>query len=214
MYPHRIRLRGPWEADPIDPPAPSRRVTLPARFSDFGLEGCRSVKFRRRFGRPRQLDAEERVWLIGDGLTGRADFRLNGQVLGVHAGSAEPFAFPVTELLLERNELLIHITAHDPDSGLWGDVALEIRRRAWLKNVEAEPAGGGCVRVSGLVAGKTDGPMDLYVLAGGHSIGYAACTTAGPFEITTDVFPTAAKDLRVELVGGAVVWYVVEVPSP
>src|SRR5436189_202502 len=132
MYPHRIRLRGPWEAEPLDPPCQARRMTLPARFCDGGLEMCHVVRFRRRFGRPRQIDAEERVWVIGEGLTGQADFHVNGQHLGTHAGAAGPFTFPITNLLRERNELTIDVAADGPDGGLWGDVALEIRRRAWL----------------------------------------------------------------------------------
>src|SRR5262245_40687441 len=42
MYPHRIRLRGPWEYKPVsgpDPlPAPGR-MTMPCRWKDQGLPG-------------------------------------------------------------------------------------------------------------------------------------------------------------------------------
>ena len=44
MYPHRIRLRGPWECQPLaragDVPEPSRppfRVTMPCRWREAGL---------------------------------------------------------------------------------------------------------------------------------------------------------------------------------
>src|SRR5437588_9857690 len=62
MYPHRIRLRGPWQAEPLDPPGQPRRVTLPARLGECKLGEFRHVRFRRRFGRPRLLDAQEHVW--------------------------------------------------------------------------------------------------------------------------------------------------------
>jgi hypothetical protein len=213
MYPHRIRLRGPWEAEPLDPPAASRRVTMPARFSECGLGECRAVRFRRRFGRPRQIDAEERVWLIGEGLTGSGDFCLNGERLGSHAAAAGPFAFPITNLLAERNELSIYVAADGPDGGLWGDVALEIRRRAWLSDVRTAPADGGRLCVSGEILGEADGPMDVYILAGGHSVGYRSCAAGHKFEIVTDEPVDAAGEMRVEMVGGAVVWYVVDLQS-
>src|SRR5262245_97069 len=65
MYPHRIRLRGPWECQPLAPDGPPpRRVTLPCRWADGGLGDFRGpVRFRRRFGYPGRLDAHERVWL-------------------------------------------------------------------------------------------------------------------------------------------------------
>ena len=61
-YPHRIRLRGPWECEPLerqplgDLPAP-RRMTLPCRWADGGLPDFTGrVRFRRRFGYPGQID--------------------------------------------------------------------------------------------------------------------------------------------------------------
>src|SRR5947209_19779684 len=152
MYPHRIRLRGPWEAEPLDPPGEVRRVTLPARLGECGLGECRRVRFRRRFGRPRQIDDHERVWLIGEGLAGRGAFQLNGRVLGSHDGEAGPFAFPVTDLIAERNELTVDVAAEGPTDGLWGDVALEIRCMAYLTGLQAQPAAADQIRVTGEVA--------------------------------------------------------------
>jgi hypothetical protein len=205
-YPYRIRLRGPWEAEPLDPPGERRRVTIPAQFGECGLSGCRRVRFRRRFGRPRQLDECERVWLVGEGLSGRADLQLNGMVIGQIEGGA--FAFPVVRPLDERNELIVNVTA-DGDGGLWGDVALEIRCPAYLDNVRIEPANGGW-RVVGEVAGEAEAPLDVYVLTGGRTIGYAACA-GGRFEIVTEEIEMSPETMRVELVNGSVVWYVAEV---
>jgi hypothetical protein len=210
MYPHRIRLRGPWEAEPLDPPGPERRVTLPARVAECGLGDARRVLFRRRFGRPRQIDAHERAWLIGEGLSGHAGFQLNGQSLGEHAGDAGPFAFPMTDLLAERNELAIELTADGPGGGLWGDVAIEIRCRAYLQDVRTAVVDGFRVRISGEVVGEADGPLDVYALADERTIGYQLCSAGTSFEIVTDELTTMPPEVRVELVNGAVNWWTVD----
>jgi hypothetical protein len=213
MYPHRIRLRGPWEAEPLDPPRLVRKVTMPARFGECDFGDCRRVRFTRRFGRPRRLDEHERVWLIGEGLTGHAEFVLNGEVLGQHDGTNGAFAFHVTRLIGERNELAIEITAESSEGGIWGDVALEIRCEAFLNNVRMEMINDGRLRVSGAVEGNTDGPLDLYVLADDHTIGYKQTKSVGTFEIVTDPLTDSPRELRAELVNGSVVWYVAELPS-
>src|SRR5262245_36216308 len=62
MYPHRIRLRGPWEHEP--------------------LPDTTGTRHRRRFGYPGQIDATERVWITCEGVTGRATVTLNKHLLG------------------------------------------------------------------------------------------------------------------------------------
>jgi hypothetical protein len=212
MYPHRIRLRGPWEAEPIDLPGPPRRVTLPARLDECGLGDCRRVRFRRRFGRPRQIDAHERIWLIGEGLPGRAELRVNGQPLGTVA-DGEPFALPLANLLGERNELVIDLDAADPLGGPWGDVALEVRCGAFLTQVRAIRDGESRLHLSGMVGGEADGPLELYALAGGRTIGYRTCVAGMAFEMTTDELTALPPEVRVELVNGAVIWYAVDVAT-
>ncbi|HEX4592047.1 MAG TPA: hypothetical protein VH120_19085, partial [Gemmataceae bacterium] len=153
MYPHRIRLRGPWEAEPLDPPGETRRVTMPASLAECGLGDYRRVRFRRRFGRPRQIDAHERVWLVGEGIVGRGSVKLNGFNIGeIGPGT---FEFLVPEELAERNELTIELTADSPDDGLRGDVALEIRCSAYLRAVRSCAGDGGRLRIGGDVAGES-----------------------------------------------------------
>jgi hypothetical protein len=94
--PHRMTLRPPWEQEAL----PDGRV-----------------RFRRRFGRPRTLGANETVWLVGDVPTG-AEVRLNGELLGV---AGERFAFEVTTRLDVRNEVIVTAT------GPLGPVAVEVR---------------------------------------------------------------------------------------
>src|SRR5262245_62144083 len=146
MYPHRIRLRGPWEFEPLarhpgegpaarqEPLPPAGRMIMPARWGEGGLRGFAGrVRFRRRLGFPGQIDQEERVWLTFAGLEGQAEVRLNGQFLGRRDGALGPFEFEVTPLLQVRNELQVEVEAPDDSGGLWGDVALEIRRTAYLR---------------------------------------------------------------------------------
>src|SRR5262249_54082839 len=96
MYPHRIRLRGPWECEPPALPGQSekehavlpkpRRITMPARlaahFADFGA----GLRLRRRFGFPGRLDDFERVWLTFAAIQGQAEIVLNSTPLGTATG--------------------------------------------------------------------------------------------------------------------------------
>jgi hypothetical protein len=206
MYPHQIRLRGPWEAEPLHPPGALRRVNLPTRLADCGLGDCRRVRFIRRFGRPRKLESYERVWLIGERLPGLATLELNGTDLG--KSDVGEFEFPVTDLLGEQNTLSIEL---EPSGDLeWGDVALEVRCAAYLSDVRVMRSAQGGLRVVGNVRGETDGPLDIYAVAETGTIGYMQCSAGGPFELHTDALPPSDGILRVELVNGALVWYVVE----
>jgi hypothetical protein len=173
MYPHRIRLRGPWTVEPAGP----------------GRVVC-----RRRFGLPRRLDAGERVFLTGDGSSGRVAVTLNGSPLGDADGAA--WEFEVGVWLRERNELAVEADARDDGAVPWGEVALEIRALAWLRGVRVE--GGDVV---GEVAGEAERPLDLYVLGGGSTLAHAAVVAGQAFRVGA-----AAGAERVELVDGGVVW--------
>jgi len=65
--------------------------------------------------------------------------------------------------------------------------------------------------VGGTVAGAANGPLDVYVLAAGRTVGYRTCNAGEMFAIVTDELPQDFEDVRVELVNGAVVWYAAEV---
>src|SRR5260370_35259247 len=119
MYPHRIRLRGPWECEPLarfvigtdgrketvttNLPAPLR-MTMPRRWSEAGLNDFSGrVRFCRHFGYPGRLDEHERVWLTFAGVDATAEIWLNGQFLGRLEGS-RPFHFEVSKLLGNHND--------------------------------------------------------------------------------------------------------------
>jgi len=212
MYPHRIRLRGPWQATSISPSGPiaATTVRMPCRLDDVwpGFHG--TVQLIRPFGRPRRLDDYERIWLTVAGITGHADVFLNDEPLG--HWDAAPFEAEVTGRLRERNELAVSLQCTEPGSGLWGDVALEIRCRAWLRGTTAI-ARAGVLRVSGEAVGNADRPLDLYAILGRTTAIQAVvtpCEAGTPFALTSAPISAEAEResaVRVELVAGAVAWH-------
>ncbi len=254
MYPHRIRLRGPWDCEPLartdgGPVPPPFRVVMPCRWTDTSLGPFSgTVRCRRRFGLPRQIDAHERVWLTFGGVADRATVQLNGQPLdapgskssrraaagprslaediaiGALTGSrsdpatlAAPFTVEITTLLRERNELIVEVESSNAASGLWGEVALEIRCTAYLDAVRVwrVPGDDGIrLHAAGVVVGSAERPLDLYVLLGGQTLAYTAISAspAGqPFELVSEpLAPDAvetAGEVGVDLINGAVKWY-------
>ena len=100
MYPHRIRLRGPWEyetlARPEGAPPLSGRVIMPWTPGAAAPILAGSVRFRRRFGYPGRIDAHERVWLVVEGIATAIQAAVNGASLGEGRGN---FEFDATHLL-------------------------------------------------------------------------------------------------------------------
>jgi beta-mannosidase len=125
MYPHRIRLRGPWEFEPLAAtridatgriietgarlPA-AGRIMLPVPPRGSTLDGFRGrVRWRRSFHAPRTLEPHERLWLVVDAADYFAQARLDGAPLGRHEGCFEPFEFEITPLVRRRNELALEL---------------------------------------------------------------------------------------------------------
>jgi hypothetical protein len=210
MYPHRIRLRGPWECTPIGLGA-ARRVNMPGRWADAGLLGFRGAAlFVRKFGYPGKADPDlEHIWLTCDGCTGCRQVRLNGQLLTQNPGDS--FAFDVTRILSERNHLEVLIQGDADDAGLWGEVALEIRKDAYLSDVRAEHD-GAILCVTGKVIGVAPQPLELYTLVDRMHVDYRTITTdvnGTPFCIELPKF-RLSEIVRVELINISEIWYVVE----
>ena len=97
----------------------------------FGHQPGRAC-FRRRFGRPTNLEPHERVFLVFDGIGGAARVTLNDRCLGTIDAENETAEFDVTGLLNWRNQMTVEIE-FDParsrgrPGGLWAPVVLEIR---------------------------------------------------------------------------------------
>ena len=219
MYPHRIRLRGPWDCEPLRRNdssdaslPPTRRVAVPCRWADAGLaDFAGRVRFRRRFGYPGRIDADERVWLTCAGLRDTADVWLNGTLLGERLSA--PFEFDATALLRARNELVMELEGIPDTGGIWGEVALEVRCTAFLRNVAVRPV-GDIFEVTGEVVGVSESPLELYILLDHRQAGYAVLApapTGRPFRLVVGC-PDGVidpKSVQVDLVNTATVWYTV-----
>lgn len=165
MYPHRIHLRGPWEAEPLAVttvndlgeiqaisgplPAPTT-MTLPCRWHEAGWRDFWGLaRFRRRFHWVRPLEPQERLWLGCFGCDGLATWTLNGTVLGSTDGPFTPWLVEVTALIQQRNELIVEINApadphsrrrlpqgrRSPGGGLWGSVFVEVATAVRLSDL-------------------------------------------------------------------------------
>jgi hypothetical protein len=214
QYPHRMRLRGPWECAPLAAAPgqalpPPRRVIMPCTWAEARLAGrVVRARFTRRFGYPGRIDEHERVWLIGERLEGTADIAVNGQELA--RGHTGPFAFDVTSMLGARNQLDVIIETERDDGGLSGDVALEIRCSAYLERMTASRGEAGAVVITGAVVGNADGPLEIYVLADGRHVHYQKVepgAAGNPLHMIIERCDPPVEHIRVELINVATVWY-------
>ena len=96
--PHIIRLRGPWELEPLARFVagvgdefreethylpPGGKVSVPGDWGELlGPDFIGRVRYTRRFNCPTNLASDERVWLALDGVDSRADVALNGRPIG------------------------------------------------------------------------------------------------------------------------------------
>jgi hypothetical protein len=98
--PHVIHLRSAWD------------ITSSAQ----------AIRHSRNFGRPRTLEAHERVWLVCQSVPGPSEISLNGNVIG-ETHEKGPFAVEITNHLQPRNRIQFSVTSADP----LGEVSIEIR---------------------------------------------------------------------------------------
>jgi len=151
--PHVIRLRGPWDYEPLarcvlcpdgatreestDLPA-SGRIQMPADWgATLGPDFRGRVRYVRRFGYPTGLEPHDRVWLVIDGADAMAAVRLNERLLGVVSGLHAPARFDVTSALKDRNRLVADVElpilsevaeqARQARAGLPGGLVGEVR---------------------------------------------------------------------------------------
>jgi len=223
MYPHRIRLRGPWEVDAVSPACETitTRVTMPVRWKEVPTVGHGGVvRWRRRFGLPRQLDDWERVWLVCQGFEGRASWSLNGNECLPHSGGDGMLETEITSLLHERNELTIEMTPGDADQWVWEELALEIRSRAYLRGMRAvadRTEAGWLIRVDGeLVKEQPGDSLELYALIDGRHQDYQRVQTDELVSHVHFTVPWEAKSeakemtVRVDLVNVSTIWHTAE----
>jgi hypothetical protein len=220
MYPHLIRLRGPWQCEVLNgQPHSSHHHPMPACWETLGLAGFEGrVRFTRRFGYPGQIDSEERVWLTFADLACPCAVSLNGSLLVETASTTPWLELDVTSLLQPRNELRLEMTGPIRGEQPWTEVALEVRCLAFLRGVEimTVPVEGQVeLEVRGEVVGAADRPLDLYVILDRSPSAYDRVQPrpeGQPFTLRCRELPPermAGQPMRVQidLVSGATVWY-------
>jgi hypothetical protein len=191
---------------------------MPGRWANQGLAGFAGrVRHRRNFGSPTNLDTEERVWLTFAGIADRADVLLNNTSLGSDILSGGEF--DITALLRPRNELAVDIEAPADQGGLWGEVALEIRRTAFLRHLRTEGQVIGeeaVLTIEGEVVGRAAGTLELYVVLGRGNVAYTRLEPrpeGQSFRLCTEPLsgPRWRNEdgtrVQVDLVNGGEVWY-------
>jgi hypothetical protein len=206
MYPHPIRLRGPWE---YETPGSKGRLTFPVALADTPLAShAGAVRFSRRFGYPGRIDPVERVWLRIESPAAPAALSLNGERIGECDRDHE---WDITDRLRPRNELLVE-TAATPGEP-WREVAMEVRRAAFLRGLRVW-AEGVVIHAAGEVAGRADGPLELYLVADRRTAAYTtlnASAAGTPFALSGECAGGPPREAKVELVQGSVAWYTAEV---
>lgn len=210
-YPHRIRLRGPWDVVPLPESAslPPRHAKMPCRLADAGLAGyAGKVRLLRRFGFPGRIDSFERVWLVCDGFDGVARVALNDASLADNVRSR--FAFEVTPLLQLRNQLEIDLEAANDQAGLRGEVALEIRCQAWLEDVAIERSEGSLF-LSGRIVGECDRPLELYAIVDGKQALYRTLMPSAEGTSFRERLEFDGAKATVELVEVSTPWWTKEI---
>lgn len=239
MYPYRIRLRGPWECEPLarfegesesqnqrtsrSLPAPLQ-MQIPNRLSAGGLPHFAGrVRFVRQFGYPSRIEPHERLWLTFGGIEGDVEILLNEQLLGKQQSGNSGLEFEVTAILQKRNRLTVNIDCASDQGGIWGEVALEVRCPAFLRNVRMHSTATGPtseLHAEGLVVGAAEQPLELCLMLDNRRIANAlvAPTAAGsPFHLTAAGLKVQRGrkggstfrlyKVRVDLVNGTNVWY-------
>jgi hypothetical protein len=150
--PHIIRLHGPWRYEPlaftqwgpsgesVDLPGdlpPEGTMMIPADWkATLGRDFRGRVLYKRRFGRPSNLGASERIELILHKINGLATITLNGRQLREIEIGESACRCELTDLLLPRNDLQIEVNlprgSEDAGAGgIVGEVQLaihEVRR--------------------------------------------------------------------------------------
>jgi hypothetical protein len=206
LYPHPIRLHGPWDYEVLSGEtagARSGRVKLPCDWgATLGREFRGCARYRRSFHRPSGLEPHEHVWLVCEGADARAEVRLNGQSLGPIRGYALHSHFEITALIEERNEVLLDVELSDGinsssqlrpgrehlPGGPIGEVRLEVRSGQfldrwglWIENIDGRPT----LQLAGQVHSESAGEsLELVLRSSDGELLYAPATFGSPLSLS------------------------------
>jgi beta-galactosidase/beta-glucuronidase len=162
IYPHAIRLRGPWQFEPLarsveasdgqivehhDDLPPPGRGTVPSDWgAALGTDFRGRVAYSRSFNPPGTLDPHERLWLVVEGVDAWGVVSLNGTRLGEVPGYAVWSGFDITRLVGPRNEVTLEVELHMGNASLRpgrenlpggpiGEVRLEVRSQQFIEGL-------------------------------------------------------------------------------
>jgi hypothetical protein len=142
--PHVIRLRGPWEYEPLarwvatadgqwtlvnENLPPAGTIPMPADWSAvLGPDFRGVVRFTRRFHRPTGLSPQTSVRLIIEDVYASAVVALNGRLLDeISSQSPGPSSYEISADLQPANEVRVDVAAPPEEPpGRLGLVQLEI----------------------------------------------------------------------------------------
>lgn len=216
MYPHAIRLRGPWQCQRIhDGGAASEpaTVSLPCAWHSLQIAGERSrVRLQRAFNKPSNLDPHERLWLVCEPTGARGVIQCNGHTLG-SVPEDQPGQWEITPYLTGRNEVVLQLVVPPSvdSQPMLGDVRLEIRERQFLANctVRVESIGSQALLcIEGMVAGEpSDVPLEFIVRGPEEELLYAEVAAGDrfSFHVASDLPLPKLLNLRL-LRGGTRIW--------
>ncbi|HWB10371.1 MAG TPA: hypothetical protein VG826_14160 [Pirellulales bacterium] len=158
-YPHSIRLRAPWQFEPLARSLAEPDGQVIESYDDLPLAGRGAVpsdwgatlgagfrgrvRYRRSFNAPATLDPHERLWLVVEGADTRGVVWVNGTRLGDVLGYALWSVFEITHLLGPRNEISLEVELpageaplrpgrEDLPGGPIGEVRLEVRSTVFI----------------------------------------------------------------------------------
>jgi hypothetical protein len=208
MYPHRIRLRGPWTLKTAAGAIASVNVN-PESTLDPTLS---AIKLCRRFSWLQQLQAHERLWLVLErsAVTGGM---LNNKALELAAVAEGHQECEVTSLTRRSNQLWLEIAPGESQRA-FPQVALEVRCRTFLRQLTWQiDTANRKLEIAGLLVGLNETPLELYVRAGEVNVLYTlvnANEPCAPFRYQSEI-PTAvmgaAMPIQIDLVNGGVIWH-------
>jgi hypothetical protein len=209
MYPHRIRLRGPWESTQAD--GLKQRVDLPGGWRKFVESHASGVlSLQRRFGLPRTLDQDEVVFL-NFRFAGAACLRLNGTLMEPDYSFDSTVRWKVTQFLQQRN--LIELTVSPPLAIEPPEVALEICGPIYLQDVVATANGW-----TGRVVGENRPHLEVHLLAQGRVVSRIPVQTNDSFnvmrpnELPEGSYNRNAPGWTIELIELANRWFALDFP--
>lgn len=123
MFPHIIRLHGPWQVG--NPLGDTWNGTINIPGTIFMAEE-QGASLRRPFQWVAPLEEQEKVILLLEGVTPSARVVLNGAEIGSTTGRWDVHRFDVTARLKPRNELILHFESGFDRAGIGRQVVLSV----------------------------------------------------------------------------------------